>query len=63
MNPILNQQLAQIKVQEMLQEAAEARADRKARMAHPNPVAQKLRIALAATVPLVLWIVWVFVAG
>ena len=63
MNPILNQQLAQIKIQEMLQEAAEARADRKARMAHPNPVALKLRIALAAAVPIVLWIVWVFVAG
>ena len=62
MNPILNQQLAQIKIQEMMQEAAEARADRKARMAHPNPVARKLRFALAA-VPLVLWIVWGFVSG
>ena len=63
MNPILNQQLAQIKVQEMLQEAAEARADRKARKAHPNPVARKLKIAFAVAIPLVLPVVWVFMAG
>lgn len=63
MNTFIDRQLTQIKVQEMLQEAAEARADRKARMANPNPVARKLRIALAVAVPLVLWIVWVFVAG
>lgn len=60
MDSILNKQLAQIKVQEMLQEAAEARADRKARMT--NPVAYKLRFALAA-IPIVLWIVWAIVAG
>lgn len=63
MNTFIDRQLTQIKVQEMLQEAAEARADRKSRMANPNPVARKLRIALAVAVPLVLWIVWVFVAG
>jgi len=63
MNTFIDRQLTQIKVQEMLQEAAETRADRKARMDHPNPVARKLRFALAAAVPLVLWIVWVFVAG
>ena len=40
MNPILNQQLAQIKVKEMLQEAAEARANRKAGVANLNPVAR-----------------------
>jgi len=63
MNPILNQQLAQIKVKEMLQEAAEARANRKAGVANLNPVARNLRIALAVAVPLVLWIAWAFVAG
>jgi hypothetical protein len=62
MNTLLNQQLVQIKVQEMMQEAAESRADRKERMAHPSPVARKLRFTLAAAVPLVLWVVWVFVA-
>ena len=63
MDPFMVRQLAQIKYQEMLQEAAEARAYRKAQIAHPNPVARKLKIALAAAVPLVLWIVWAFVAG
>ena len=63
MNTFIDTQLAQIKYQEMLQEAAEARAYRKAQIAHPNPVARKLKIALAAAVPLVLWIVWVLVAG
>ena len=63
MNTFIDRQLTQIKVQEMLQEAAEARAYRKAQIAHPNPVARKLKIALAATVPLVLWVVWAFVAG
>ena len=63
MNTFIDRQLTQIKVQEMLQEAAEARADRKAPMGHLNPVARKLKIALAAAVPLVLWIVWALVAG
>lgn len=63
MNPILNQLLAPIKIQEMLQEADEARASRKARMAHPNPVARKFRFALAAAALVVLWIVSAFVAG
>lgn len=60
MDPILLNQLARIKVQEMLQEAAEARAYRKAQMT--NPIARKLRFALAA-IPIVLWIVWGFVAS
>ena len=63
MNTFIDTQLAQIKYQEMLQEAAEARAYRTAQIAHPNPVARKLKIALAAAVPLVLWIVWAFVVG
>lgn len=63
MNTFIDRQLTQIKVREMLQEAAEARADRKARIAPPNSVARKLKIALAVAVPLVLSIMWVFVAG
>ena len=62
MNTFIDRQLTQIKVQEMLQEAAEARANRNARIVHPNPVARKLRFAVAA-IPIVLWIVWGFVAG
>ena len=63
MNTFIDRQLTQIKVQEMLQQAAEARADRKARMASSTPVARTLKLALTAVVPLVLWIVWAFVAG
>ncbi len=63
MSTLLNQQLVRTVVQEMIQEAAKARADRKARAAYPNPVVRKLKFALAAALPLVLWIMWVFVAG
>jgi hypothetical protein len=63
MNTFIDRQLTQIKVQDLLQEAADARADRKARMAPSTPVARTLKLALAAAVPLVLWIVWAFVAG
>jgi hypothetical protein len=62
MNTFIDRQLAQIKVKELLQEAAESRADRKARMAHPSSATRKLTFALAA-IPVVLWIVWGFVAG
>ena len=63
MNTFIDRQLTQIKVQDMLQEAAEARADWKAGMANPNPVARKLKFSLAVALPFVLWIVWPFVAG
>ena len=63
MSTLPNQQLVRTMVQEMIQEAAKARGDRKTRAAHPNPVIRKLKFALAAALPLVLWIVWVFVAG
>ena len=58
MNTFIDRQLTQIKVKEMLQEAADARANRKARGAHSNLVARKLKFALAAALPLVLWIVF-----
>ena len=63
MYSIIDQQLTQVKVRELLQGAADARADRKARMASSTPVARTLKLALAAAVPLVLWIVWAFVTG
>ena len=58
----LTEDLARIKVKEMLREAADARANREAWTAHSNPVARKLRFAVTATL-VVLWIVWAFVAG
>jgi hypothetical protein len=63
MNMFIDRQLAQIKYQEMLQEAAEARAYRKAQIAHPNPVTRKLRFILVTTLPVALWILWVFGSG
>jgi len=59
----IDRQLAQIRYQEVLQEAAEARANRKAQTAHPQPVARKLAFALATATPIVLWIVWMLIAG
>lgn len=63
MNTLPNLQLVRTMVQEMIQEAAKDRSDRNERMAHPNLNSRKLKLALAVAMPLVLWIVWVFVAG
>jgi hypothetical protein len=63
MNTFIDRQLTQIKVREMLQEAAEGRADRKARNAFSNLTARKSRLALATALPFLLWIVWAFVKG
>ena len=46
MNTFIDRQLAQNKYKEMLQEAAEARADRKAHLAaNPNPTVRNLKFA------------------
>ena len=58
-----DQQLAQIRYAELLEESAIKRADRKARAAHPQPSSRRLMVALAAAAPIVLWIVWMLVAG
>jgi hypothetical protein len=63
MNTFIDRQLTQIKVRELLQDAADARADRKAGTASSTPVTRTLKLALAAAIPLVLWIAWAFVAG
>lgn len=60
MYSIIDQQLNQIKVRELMQEAAEARADRKARKTHRRPVTRSIRVALAAA-PVVVWAVWAFI--
>jgi hypothetical protein len=59
----IDRQLAQIRYQEVLQEAAEARANRKAQAAHPRSVARKLALVFAASAPIVIWIVWMIIVG
>ena len=58
----IDRQLAQIRYQEVLQEAAEARANRKAQAARPKPSTRRLVLAFAAATPIVLWIVWMLVS-
>lgn len=59
MNTFIDRQLAQIKVKELLQEAAEARANRKAR----NPVARNYKLALVTALPVAIWILVAFIRG
>ena len=56
-----DRQLAQIRYQEALREAADARADRQTQQAEPRPSARKLVLALAGAAPVALWIAWVMV--
>ncbi len=58
-----DRQLAQIRYAEFLEEAANERADRRAQAAHLKPAARRLVIAFAASAPIVVWIVWMLVAG
>ena len=60
MNTFIDRQLAQIKYTELLQEAAEARADRKNQTADSNPLTRKLKFAIGM-LPVVLWVVWAFI--
>ena len=57
-----DRQLAQIRYQAALQEAADARADRQAQQAAPRPAARKLVLALAGAAPVALWVAWVLLA-
>ena len=59
---ITDRQLAQIRYQAALQEAADARADRQAQKTAPLPTARKLAFALAGAAPLALWIAWALTA-
>jgi hypothetical protein len=60
--PGLDQGLAQIRYAEILEEAANERADRKARAAAPKPAAHRLALSLAAVAPIAVWIVLMWVA-
>jgi len=62
MNTFIDRQLAQNKYNEMLQEAAENRANRKSQTANSNPVVRKLKFAWIA-VPVVLLIARLVIAG
>jgi hypothetical protein len=60
--PGMDQGLAQIRYAEILEEAANERADRKARAVAPKPASRKLVLALAGVAPIAVWIVWMWVA-
>jgi hypothetical protein len=53
--------LAKIRYAEVLEEAANERADRKARAAAPKPAARRLALVLAAAAPIAIWITWMMV--
>jgi hypothetical protein len=60
--PGLDLGLAKIRYAEVLEEAANQRADRKARAAAPKPAAaRRLALVLAAAAPIAVWIVWMWV--
>ncbi len=56
MNTLYDTQLAQTKYQEMLDEAANARAERKLLMVHPNPVVRRILLVLATVLTAVILI-------
>jgi hypothetical protein len=58
----LTEELARIKVKEILRESADARANRERWTAHSNPVARKLRFAITSTL-VVLWMIWALIGG
>ncbi len=60
--PGIDQGLAQIRYAEILEEAANERADRKARAVAPKPAARQLALALAAAAPIAVLITWMLVA-
>jgi hypothetical protein len=60
--PGLDRQLAQIRYADILEEAANERADRKARAATPKMAARGLALTLAATAPIAVWIVFILIA-
>jgi hypothetical protein len=59
--PGLDQGLARIRYAQVLEEAAQERAERQARAAAaPKPAARRLAPALAAAAPIAAWIVWMW---
>ena len=60
--PGMDRQLAQVYYNDMLQEAAAERAQRRQAAGPVKPVARKLVLALAAAAPLAALIVWMSVA-
>ena len=60
--PGMDRQLAQVYYNEMLHDAANERADRQARGATSKPAVRRLALALAASAPIAVLIVWMLVA-
>jgi len=60
--PGMDQGLARIQYAEMLENAAQERADRQVRAMSPKPGSRRLALALAAVAPVAVWIVWVLAA-
>ena len=60
--PGFDQGLAKIRCAEMLEEAANERADRRAQGANAKPAARRLVLALAAVVPVLIAIILVLAA-
>jgi len=60
--PGMDQGLAQIRYNDMLEAAAQERAERKPRADAPKAVARRLALALAAVAPVALGIVWMLAA-
>jgi hypothetical protein len=59
--PGLDLGLAKIRYAEVLEEAANERAERKARAATPRPAGWRVALVLAAAAPVAMWMVWMWV--
>jgi len=55
---ITDRQLAQVRYAEVLEEAAQERANRKVQATSPKAASRKLVLALAGVAPVVVWVVW-----
>ena len=65
MNMFIDRKLAENKYKEMLQEAAEARADRKSgtQNSHKRPGNQKFMLTVITATPVVFWAAWALLAA
>ena len=60
--PGMDQGLARIRYAEVLEEAANERADRQARAAAPQPALRRLAVGLAAAAPFAAVLAWLWLA-
>ncbi len=57
---ISDRQLAQVRYAEVLEEAAQERASRKAQSAAPKPAGRRMALVLAGVAPVVVWVAWMW---